>query len=385
MTNATTASSMPKKRLVLVGAGHAHAQVLLTIAEQLKSEVEIVLVSPTALAPYSGMIPGWLAGHYEWEKCCIDFTHLCQKAGAALCIDSVSAIDPDRRLLSLSSGATLSYDWLSLNIGSTLRPEMQLSAPRSVHILAMRPLDKLQTQCEQLQASVIAMPSGADYHVVMVGGGAAGVESILAAHQRLTHIAPHVRCHFSLVTRGERILPRMPASAVRKIRLHLVKRKITLINNFAVDRIEHDNLVGRDGRKLPANAVLWATGAQAHHWPALSPISTDQDGFIKIDETLRSVSHPNVFATGDCARWAQQLPKAGVFAVRMGPVLTANLAAVINDKPLRGYRPQRRYLMLIGTGDTDAVAVWGSFSWQGAWVWRWKEKIDRAFLTRHNQ
>jgi NADH dehydrogenase FAD-containing subunit len=230
---------------------------------------------------------------------------------------------------------------------------------------------------------VSALAKGAEYKVVMVGGGAAGIESLLSVQYRLSQVAPQVQCQFSLVTRGEEILSSMPASAVRSLRGHLERRGISIFNNFAVDRIEQDSLVGRDGHRLKADVVLWATGAQAHRWPSESSLVTDEQGFIVIDEMLRSVSHPNIFATGDCARWAQQLPKAGVFAVRMGPVLSANLCAAIEKKALQAYRPQRRYLVLVGTGDPYAVAVWGAFSWQGAWIWRWKEKIDRLFLRRH--
>jgi pyridine nucleotide-disulfide oxidoreductase family protein len=370
-------------RLVLVGAGHAHAQVLMTIAQRCSSDLEIILVSPATLAPYSGMIPGWLAGHYGWQECCLDFAKLCQQAGASMCLETVTAIDPERCELRLSSGDTIGYDWLSLNIGSTLRPNMNLPEQAETKILAMRPLSALQKNWEQLQATVSKLASGAEYKVVMVGGGAAGVESVLSAQYRLKQIAPHVHCEFSLVTRGEEILPAMPASAVRTLRGRLQQRGITILNDFEVDRIEQNALVGRDGRRLTADVVLWATGAQAHRWLAESSLVTDEQGFVVIDEMLRSVSHPNIFATGDCARWAQQLPKAGVFAVRMGPVLAENLCAAIEKTRLKAYRPQRRYLVLVGTGDPYAVAIWGAFSWQGAWVWRWKEKIDRRFLQRH--
>ena len=377
-------------RLVLVGAGHAHANVLLNITQRCNSELEIILVSPVLLAPYSGMIPGWLAGHYEWNECCLDFEALCKKSGAKIVLESVVAINPDLCELTLSSGEKISYDWLSFNIGSTLRPNVSISEQNNqidTKILAMRPLSELHNHWEQIQASIklhSTQTMVSDYKVVMVGGGAAGVESLLAVQYRLTQIAPQVKCQFSLVTRGDDILSGMPNSAVRSLSKLMEQRGIRIFNQFEVDRIEQGKLASLDGRHVKADVVLWATGAQAHLWPAESTLATDDKGFIVIDEMLRSVSHPNVFATGDCARWAKALPKAGVFAVRMGPVLTENLCAAIENKPLRKYSPQRRYLILLGTGDTNAVAVWGAFSWQAKWVWRWKEKIDRGFLMRHS-
>jgi pyridine nucleotide-disulfide oxidoreductase family protein len=377
-------------RLVLVGAGHAHANVLLNITQRCNSDLEIILVSPVLLAPYSGMIPGWLAGYYEWDECCLNFESLCKKSGTKIYLDSVVAIDPDLCELTLSSGEKLSYDWLSLNIGSTLRPNVAMSEQIDqieTEILAMRPLSALKNGWEQLQASIntlSALDTNTEFKVVMVGGGAAGVESILAVQYCIQQITPQVKCQFSLVTRGDEILPAMPNSAVCSLRNVMEQRSITIVNHFEVDRITQGSLVGKDGRHIQANVVLWATGAQAYIWPAESTLATDEKGFIVIDEMLRSVSHPNVFATGDCARWAQALPKAGVFAVRMGPVLTDNLCAAIENKPLRKYSPQKRYLVLVGTGNNNAVAVWGAFSWQAKWVWRWKEKIDRGFLLRHS-
>lgn len=108
---------------------------------------------------------------------------------------------------------------------------------------------------------------------------------------------------------------------------------------------------------------------------------------MRIDEQLRSVSHPQVFATGDCASWAgQALPKAGVHAVRMGPVLASNLRAALRAPAaagdLRVHRPQPRFLALLATGDGRAIASRGPFGAEGAWAWRWKHRIDRRFLKQ---
>lgn len=369
------------KRLVLIGAGHAQAQVLHEFAQRKSSDVELVLVSPFALAPYSGMVPGWLAGHYEWTECCIDFEKLCMRAGARLLIDSVARIDTVQSEVVMASGLRLGFDWLSVNIGSTLKP------PQSVQlrILPMRPLSALCERWNDLLDSVGRLPADAPYRLLMIGGGAAGVESILAAQHRLTRMAPHVAFQFTLATNGDDILPGMAKGAARRLRASMQKRKIALVENFSASHVEGKAVFSSQGESLEADAALWATGAQAYAWPAQSGLSTDERGFIRIDPMLRSVSHPNIFASGDCARWEPPLPKAGVFSVRMGPVLAHNLQAAVRNEPLRTYRAQRRYLVLIGSGPKHAVGAWGQFAWQGDWVWRWKEHIDRKFLARYNQ
>ncbi len=368
------------KRLILVGAGHAHAQVLKHLAAKRTTDLEIVLLTPDMQAPYSGMIPGWLAGHYQWQECCIDFHHLCRQSGARIHLASVTTIDPGRNTLTLDDGASMSYDWLSLNIGSTLRPHSR----GQLAILPMRPLSALRQRWEQLQQTVHNLAPGTHYRIVMVGGGVAGVECILAAQQRLTRLAPHIQCEFSLVTRGPDIMSGMAHRVARRLRRHLAAHDVNIIHNFPADHTDDKHLISADGRRLAADAVLWATGAEAHAWPRQSTLKTDQHGFICIDPMLRSVSHPNVFAVGDCAAWRPRLPKAGVFAVRMGPVLAANISAAIHAAPLTVYHPQTRYLIIAGTATRHAVACWGAFSWEGAWVWRWKERIDRNFLARYN-
>ncbi len=368
------------KRLVLVGAGHAHAQVLLEFAQRRIDNIDIVLVSPVDQAPYSGMVPGWLAGHYAWEECCLDFAHLCRRAGARLHVDTATGIDSDRSELILAGGERLGYDWLSLNIGSTLVP------PASEHprVLAMRPLSALRERWDALLDSVGRLADGACYRVVMIGGGPAGVESVLAAHRRLTQVAPRVRLQLTLATDGDDLMEGMARGAARRLRAQLARRDIAIVNGFRAEHLQADRVVGADGRALAADAVLWATGAEAYGWPGTSGLAVDARGFVRIDANLRSLSHPDILSAGDCAQWDDPLPKAGVYAVRMGPVLAHNLRAVIRDRSLQAYRPQRRTLVLIGSGDAYAVAAWGPLAWQGEWVWKWKQRIDRRFVARYN-
>jgi NADH dehydrogenase FAD-containing subunit len=323
------------KRLVLAGAGHAHALVLLELVRRPLPGTEVVVVSPQALAPYSGMV---------------------------------------QRQLRLSDGDELGYDVLSLNLGSTLRP------PPTVHatLLALRPLAELRSRYEALLQQWSADASTAACTVTAVGAGAAGFESLLAVLARLRALRPDRPVHGRLVGRGAALLPDLSACAQRAARNALRAAGVTLELGAggpgAIDRA--------------GDLVLWATGAEAHAWPRdptrRGALAVDDAGFVRIDASLRSVSHPQVFAAGDCARFEPAaLPKAGVYAVRMGPVLAHNLRAALGaDGGFERYRPQRRFLALLATGDGRAIASRGAFGGAGAWAWRWKDRIDRGFIGR---
>ncbi|GAC1422011.1 MAG: FAD-dependent oxidoreductase [Burkholderiaceae bacterium] len=375
------------RQLVLVGAGHAHAEVLLTVIQKPIPDLDIVLVSPYTLAPYSGMVPAWLANAYSWEACCIDFDALCKRAGARLIAQNVVGIDPADRQISLDAGGRLAYDWLSINIGSTLHVPTDpgaVAGNEDVLAVPMRPLTALRERWQNVLDHVGRLPVDAQYRVLMVGGGAAGIESMLAVQYRLTTLAPHLRYHFVLATQGRTLVPGLSARAGSILREYLRRRDVTVQTGFSANRITDGAVLGSAGQSILTDLTFWATGAKAFDWPHASELATDPDGFIRVDAMLRSTSHPEVFATGDCASWEDPLPKAGVYAVRMGPVLAHNLRATIQHTPTQRYVPQPRYLMLVGTGDRHAVASWGPFGWQGAWVYAWKQQIDRRFLARYN-
>ena len=409
------------KRLLLIGAGHAHARVLRDWVDSPVPGVELVLVSPAALAPYSGMVPGWLAGRYAYPDICIDFQALAAAAGACWMQDEIASLDGGRRSVTLVSGAVLAFDLLSLNIGSTLTPPAHAAAGpgrsvgASAPMLSLRPLGRLHMAWDQQLAAIAAQASDAPFTVIAVGGGAAGFECLLAVLARLRALQPGRPLHGGLVSRAGSLLPGLAPGAVRAAGRALAQAGVQL--QLGTDWREA--LHGRSGPghgpgDEPANAlafglasppnsparlpigpaslpispqdglVLWATGAEAHAWqrcPARrGGLAVSEAGFIRVDRHLRSVSHPAVYAVGDCAEWAPPLPKAGVFAVRMGPVLSRNLRAALGQGVAGDYQPQRRFLALLATGDGRAIGAWGGWSAQGRWLWRWKDRIDRQFL-----
>jgi pyridine nucleotide-disulfide oxidoreductase family protein len=362
------------KRLVLAGAGHGHALVLRDMARHPPSGVEVVVVSPEPMAPYSGMVPGWLAGLYRFDEIVIDFPALVSAAGARWVQGEVHALDPARRQLTLTDGTVLDYDLLSLNVGSTLNP------PQAEHaqVLPLRPLAMLRRHYESLLDRWRDDGDDRPFVITAVGGGAAGFEALLAVLQRLRRLRPDRVVHGGLLTRGSVLMPGLAPAARRAAQRALARAGITVQFGSGWCRpIDHGS-----------NVVLWATGAEAHQWqrdPARrGALAVDDSGFVRIDAQLRSVSHPQVFASGDCASWpGHGLPKAGVHSVRMAPVLAGNLRAVLTGGgDFKLHRPQRHCLALLATGDGHAIASRGLLGAEGAWAWRWKDRIDRRFLAQ---
>lgn len=362
-----------KQRLVLAGAGHAHAQVLRGWADRAPRDVELVVVSPHAMAPYSGMVPGWLAGSYRFEDIVIDFPALCARAGARWVPAAIDRLDPDGRCLQLDAGETLHYDWLSLNTGSTLVPPI---CDPAVAVLSMRPLSLLKTGYDSLLERWQADAAATPFRVTAVGAGAAGVESVLAVVRRLRTLQPGRAVQAELLTRGPTVLPGYPASAVRKALRALQEAGIAVRNGTP----------WTTGAEAECDLLLWATGAQAHAWQRTpqrrGSLAVSPEGFVLIDTQLRSTSHERIFAVGDCAQWHDPLPKAGVYAVRMGPVLLDNLLAALGGQALQAYSPQTTFLSLLATADGRAVATRGRWGLSGRWAWRWKDRIDRSFVSR---
>lgn len=360
------------KRLLLVGAGHAHAQVLQRWITAPLPGVKLTVVSPSALAPYSGMVPGWLAGTYGFEEICINFRALAAAAGAQLLIDEVVGLDPARGSVQLASGGRMQSDVLSLNVGSTLVPPQGLAG----QVLSLRPLGRLRAAWESMLPLLQAQGQHAPLQVTAVGGGAAGVESLLAVLATLRRQQPLRRFDGHLFSRSPGLLPGLAPGAARAAQAALSAAGVAchLGSDF-------------DAAQACANGLLlWATGAQAHPWQRASGLRVSDAGFVAIDRQLRSLSHPQVFAVGDCAEWTPALPKAGVYAVRMGPVLWTNLRAALQLGKGVDYRPQRQVLALLATADGRAIISRGRLALSGPvlgrWAWRWKDRIDRGFLHR---
>ncbi len=368
------------KRLLLIGGGHTHVEVIRRFGTAPEPGVEVTLVSPGRYAPYSGMLPGHIAGHYSHADCHIDLDALCLQAGVRRIDAAVDRLDLEKRFAACGDCGEQHYDVLSMDTGST--PVIANIAGASEHRIPVKPVPVFLQRWEQLRER--ARNAGGDLQIVVVGAGTAGVEVLLAMQYRIA--ADGGRACFTLVSDGPSILAAHPAGVRRRFENILRERDVAVRFDRAVENAESGALQLRGGERLPCDEVLWITGTAAPAWPGASGLRTDAAGFVLVNAHLQSLSHPEVFAAGDLASMPHApRPKSGVYAVRQGPPLTENLRRILRGAPLIEYRPQRRTLALISSGNRHAVASWGSWAWSGAWVWHWKDRIDRAFVQRYRK
>lgn len=357
------------KRLLMLGGGHAHLHCLAAFAAAPLADTSITLVSPFPRQVYSGMLPGWLAGHYAIGECVVPLAPLADAAGALFVQTRAMSLDLVNNLVHCADGSELAFDVLSVDTGTVLDPG---ALPGSAeHGVLVRPLEGFIQAWTALAARLDALDAP---RLAMVGGGAAGIELLLA----MRHARP--RWHFTLVSGANTL----PGSVGPRLATILAARDVALLGNTSATRVTAEAVEVSRGEPVPADAAIIATGATAG-FPLPAPgLRRDEAGFILVDEHLQSVSHPRVFAAGDCSTMRNHPhPRSGVYAVRAGPPLARNLRRALAGRALTKHIPQRRSLYLISTGDRYAVASWGNWSWQGAWVWRWKDRIDRKFVDQY--
>jgi selenide, water dikinase len=369
--------SPARTHVVLVGGGHAHVELLRRWVTAPIPRTRVTLVVDRPRAVYSGMVPGFAAGDYALRELEINSAALARLAGARVLVGRASAVDPAARTLAVEGQAPVAYDVASLDVGSTVRG-LDLPGVRA-HALATRPI---RGWVDRLEATLTRIRSRPHADVVVVGAGAAGVELGFTLRARIAAIgvAPRV----TVLAAGAEVLPGEPAHVGRRVRREAAARGITIRTRMPAVAVDPDAVVCEHER-IAADVVVWATGAAPLPWLAESPLPHDATGFVRVRPTLEVVGHGALFAAGDCASidGAPWVRKAGVHAVRQGPVLERNLRARVTGMALRPYRPQRHVLSLIHLGDRRALATkWGAVT-SGRWVWRAKRWVDRRFVERH--
>lgn len=398
-----------RRRLVLIGGGHAHLEVLRRFGEGsdpgLDLGSDLTLVSLSELHHYSGMVPGYLAGIYDEDDLAVPLPPLVERAGGRFVRARVTAIDPVARRLAFEDGEAIPYDLVSFDVGSLAAGQERPDVAR--HARTVKPIGRAR----ELRRALVELAgrgrgagsggpgarSGAPARVVVVGGGAAGVEVAFAAARALDDARRETGAgrRVTLVEAGERILAGSPA-AVRSLAGRLLaRRSVHVLTRSPVERVEADRVVLADGgsgrRELPADLTVWLTGPAPPPLFAGSGLPVDERGFLLVDASLRSVTDPRIFGAGDCVTLADapETPKAGVYAVREGPVLFESLrtaaAGLLSGDPGTPpvYRPQRGFLSLLNTCDGRAVLSWKGFAAHGRWLWWWKDAIDRRFVRKY--
>jgi len=361
------------KNVVLIGGGHAHALALRMWAMRPLAGARLTVINPGPTAPYTGMLPGFVAGHYERDELDIDLVRLARAAGARLVLGRAVGLERLTRSVDVPGRPPIPYDVCSIDVGIT--SAMPRVPGFAEHAVAAKPLDAFADRwTEFAEAGVPADPS-----IVVVGGGVGGCELALAMAHRLRRRGSKPR--LTVVDRS-RVLDELADAPRGNVLKRLARAGITVGEHRTIREITADAVLFETGPALAADLVVGAAGAQPHPWLADIGLAT-VDGYIEIDDHLRSVTDPAVFAAGDCAHMGfDPRPKAGVFAVRQAPVLFRNLQATLTGSKLRSYKPQSDYLKLISLGEKRAVADKFRRSVSGRAMWTLKDTIDRRFMDK---
>ncbi|WP_295071271.1 selenide, water dikinase SelD [Tabrizicola sp.] len=355
--------------LVLIGGGHAHALVLRMWGMDPLPGTRLTVIDPNPVAPYTGMLPGLIAGHYRRDELMIDLVRLARFAGARVILDRATGIDPATKMIHLAGRGPVPYDLAAIDVGITSDLPLLRGAPENS--VAAKPLARYAEAWETFVALAPAKPK-----VVILGAGLGGVELALASAHRLGGAAT-----VTLLDRAQAFLPTLAPAARRVLEQPLTAAGVVLRLGTQVAEVRAASVLLENGEEIGSDFTLTATGARPHGWLAQTGLRV-QDGFLVTDATLRT-SDPFVFASGDCAGIeGDPRPKAGVFAVRAAKVLHANLRAALTGKSLQEFRPQGDYLKLISLGKKAAVAEKWGVALSGARFWDLKNRIDRDFMAK---
>ncbi len=375
------------KDVVLVGGGHSHVTVLRMFGMKPVPGVRFTLISREVHTPYSGMLPGLIAGHYGVDDSHIDTGPLARFAGARLYQDEVIDLDLAGRRVICRGRPPVPYDLLSLNIGST--PNTADVPGADEHAIPVKPIEG---SCAGSRRWWRACSRAAG---ARAWRWSAPVPAALSSFFRSrTGCEARSRARDSKPADCRSSSSPMPPRSCRAFRRRsaerfeavLAKRSIAIARGAAVIGVEAGRLV-LDGRPpIEADEILWTTQAAPARWLAKAGLPVDPRGFLRVDATLRAAGHDDVFAAGDTIAFAPRaLPKSGVYAVRAGPVLADNIRRVLTGRPLRPFRPQREALYLVSTGERHAIGTRNGIVVEGDWVWRWKDWIDRRFMRKFNE
>lgn len=368
------------REILLLGGGHSHLVFLRKLGMKPVPGLRVTLVSPDYRTPYSGMLPGVVAGHYTEDEAHVDLAPLCRFAGAAFIQDEAIGLDEVRQEALCRGHPPIRYDLLSIDIG--IRPKLPpgLDTPE---VIPVKPISDFLDRWRGFLARQRQQPVR---NLAVIGAGAGGVELLLAIQQGLHQAGVAEGTSFHCFTDSQAILPSFNAGVRRRFERAMAAKGITIHKEFAAAKLEGGLLTSASGQSATIDLAFLVTEAGPHPWLQQTQLAKDKQGFIQVNDALQSISHQQVFAAGDCATQINHpRPKAGVYAVRQGPPLFRNVLSAALGKPLRPFKAQQRFLSLISTGHKAAVATRNGLSAQGSWAWRWKDWIDRRFMTRFQQ
>lgn len=340
------------KRILLVGGGHAHLAVLRSLKAEPLHGARFAIVSPRGKQIYSGMLPGVIAGHYRRHEAEIDVARFAEAAYAEFIEGAVVKLDPERRIATLQDGTELEYDLVSLNVGSLV----DRSIPGAGLAVPAKPFEPFFEKLKTARLNRVAI----------VGAGAAGAELAMALRYRGAAVTLYSE------------QAQLSALATQAV---LRSMGVDLRPGMAVTAIEPGPLVIAGPARQEFDFAILTTGATPQPWPRGCGLACDEGGFVLVSDTLQSISHPEVFAAGDCATLrSSPVPKSGVYALRQGETLALTFRSLVQGQPASHYQAQRHALLILTCGRRYAIAQRGGWSAEGRWVWWWKDRIDRRWI-----
>ncbi len=375
------------KEYVLIGGGHSHVGLIKMFAMNPLPGLRLTVLASDTHTPYSGMLPGFIAGQYSYDDVHLDLRPLAEFAQCRLYHSQVTSIDTQQRLVYSTNRPPIKYDILSINVGST--PNNFAISGVAEYTIPVKPVKQFIFQMDHIVHQSI---HNEQFNTItVVGGGASGVELIMAIQHRVqlelqAHGQQKKSMSYRLMTADNIILPSHNPSVQKKVLNLFEQRGIELYLNAKISKISQDQDTNKiieyaHDQKISSHAIVWCTTASSATWPKKSGLAVDENGFIEVNDYLQSVSHDNIFATGDIASMVNYpRPKSGVYAVRQGPPLFANIRRFALGQNLKAYKPQKNFLSLLNCADKTAIASRGPLALQGAWVWRYKDWIDTNFM-----
>lgn len=375
----------PLREIVLLGAGHAHLQIVQWWRRRPLKNTRLTLISTFDRAAYSGMLAGVIAGRFRPEEMLIDLPRLCAKSGVQLIVDRAIAIDPTARRIELAHQPAVSFNAASINIGSVPGQESLWQSHRM--LVSVKPMANFWSRFENRLQELLSQWREAGEHrrmqFVVVGAGTAGTEVALCLEERIHNEELPIDVH--LVDEANEVWRSASPAAIRRVRNLLKFRGIELHLGQSVEGCDEDGrnaLVLGDGSRLRCDLAIWTTVATPPTVLRGFPFPRSPQGFLQVDRTLRVSNEMPIFAAGDIAEFPEPIPKAVASAVRQGPILWHNLRAVLAGQPLKVYEPQRDCLVLLACGDGTAILDYKRWAIRSRWPWWLKCAIDKAFMRR---
>ncbi|MCZ6690478.1 MAG: FAD-dependent oxidoreductase [Planctomycetota bacterium] len=365
------------REVVLIGGGHAHLVAIRRLGADRPGDVSITLISDGPAAHYSGMLPACVADLYHLDEIGVDLATFARGARISFIPARVEGMDPRENTLSFRDRPPMKYDVASVNIGSVSRGLDTPGARKNA--IPTRPLGGFLRRLDEVDQRTPV--GGEPVRVVVVGGGAAGVELAFGLDARFRGRGR--RATITILERREEVLGDRGAAVVRIVRGLFGDRGIKVVSGSRVARVQSDSLTLATGVEIPYEIMIWATGGGPSPFLERTGLGRDRTGYLQVSRTLQT-SSPHVFAAGDCVSLEghPDLPKAGVYAVRQGSILAENILARLKGGNLREYAPQRGFLSLIMTGDRKAILDWKGVAFHAGWAWRWKDWIDRRWMRK---